>query len=192
MANSDEIIRDKIEAERRRTQIREHTIAATKEQRRSKSAASEANASVVYSESPEIVAKRERVIELCAKFAVWGTKHAIPYNSPSIYAEGWVLGWTSGEPSMSHRTSSFNGGDADGGYEFYESSTRKLLVDGSGLVQEIITDDITKPNFIRKFPSLQARYARPVEPRPENYDIGTPFGIEAEIAKFAVKYEVEW
>lgn len=79
--------------------------------------------------------RANEVQELCGKFIVWAVTNRIPYNSPSPFAPGWLLGKRSAGPSSSH-----HGYGASTSVE----STSSLLVNGNGNIKELVVSDATK------------------------------------------------
>ena len=111
------------------------------------------------------------VTVLCGRFAIWAEVNSIPFNSPSPFARGWIVGERESEPSSS--------GSHQG--ESWESkSIASLLVKPSGRLGELIIKNVhkTRPNNL---------FSKKAEP--EKYDLGS---VISSIAKFSFENKIDW
>lgn len=119
--------------------------------------------------------KEHRKIEvsrLCGQFAVWAAENDVPYNSPTPFAPGWLLGIGEGPPSysISHQGTQTSG-----------NSRYSLLVKSSGSIRELIVYDVGKH---RRMYHLFSR-----SPQLERYSLSS---IEESIARFSVAHGIDW
>lgn len=134
--------------------------------------------------------KAAEVLEVCGRFAVWGAEHDIPYNSPSIFARGWMLGSRSGEPKAIY-PGSFGSGVTD-------FSKYSILVKIDQSVRELLLYNAAAKQRYDYFPMSLLRltndelFAIPHGAQAEglgDYDMES---IEQSIAEFSANSGVEW
>lgn len=115
---------------------------------------------------------QRQVTQLCGRFAVWAVRNRIPYDCPTPFANGWILGSTSGRPGYS---SGHQGITVSGASEV------ALLVTKRKRIRELVVNSATRPGGgYHLFP-------RAADLR--HFPIGT---IYTSIASFSYRYGVEW
>lgn len=113
--------------------------------------------------------------KLCGQFATWATEHDIPYNSPSPFARGWLLGKGDGPPSWS-----FSGyGVQDSG-----NSTYSLLIHSSKPMRELVVRSVRRP---RRGGKYHQRFSKPADIQRYSTE-----SIETSIAEFSFKHHIPW
>lgn len=121
------------------------------------------------------------VVRLCGEFTTWASENGLPYDSPSPFARGWLLGVRAGEPS--------GGFSMHGDSVSWNTDNCLLLQRRKGIVGELavnISKDLSFP-----FDAVQYDQRRRLAKKanPEDYTVES---VVDSIARMAKRHSVDW